>query len=94
MLMAVFGLMFELPVLAFLLARIGVVRAEPLRRTRRYALVGLLIAAAGISPTGDPFNFALVALPLVVLYEASILVVGIAERKPRDEAEAATGGAT
>lgn len=94
MLMAVFGLMFELPVLAFLLARIGIVRAEPLRRTRRYALVGLLIAAAGLSPTGDPFNFALVAVPLVVLYEASILVVGIAERKPRDEAEAVSDGAT
>jgi sec-independent protein translocase protein TatC len=94
MLMAVFGLMFELPVLAFLLARIGVVRAEPLRRTRRYALVGLLIAAAGLSPTGDPFNFALVAVPLVVLYEASILVVGMAERKPRDEAEAAPDGVT
>ncbi len=94
MLMAVFGLMFELPVLAFLLARIGIVRAEPLRRTRRYALVGLLIAAAGLSPTGDPFNFALVAVPLVVLYEASILVVGIAERKPRDEAEAVSDGTT
>ena len=94
MLMAVFGLMFELPVLAFLLARIGIVRAEPLRRTRRYALVGLLIAAAGLSPTGDPFNFALVAVPLVVLYEASILVVGIAERKPRDDTEAGADGAT
>lgn len=87
MLMAVFGLMFELPVLAFLLARIGILRVDALRRTRRYALVGLLIAAAGLSPTGDPFNFALVAVPLVVLYEASILVVGIAERKPRDDAE-------
>lgn len=94
MLMAVFGLMFELPVLAFLLARIGIVRAEPLRRTRRYALVGLLIAAAGLSPTGDPFNFALVAVPLVALYEASILVVSIAERQPRDEAEAVSDGAT
>ena len=93
MLMAVFGVMFELPVLAFLLARIGLVRVEPLRRTRRYALVGLLIAAAGLSPTGDPFNFALVAIPLVVLYEASILVVGIAERKPRDDAETVADGA-
>jgi sec-independent protein translocase protein TatC len=94
MLMAVFGLMFELPVLAFLLARIGIVRAEPLRRTRRYALVGLLIAAAGLSPTGDPFNFALVAVPLVALYEASILVVTMAERRPRDDAEAGADGTT
>ena len=94
MLMAVFGLMFELPVLAFLLARIGIIRAAPLRRTRRYALVGLLIAAAGLSPTGDPFNFALVAVPLVVLYEASILVAGIAERKPRDDEEPVSDDAT
>ena len=86
-LMAVFGLMFELPVLAFLLARIGILRADVLRRTRRYAIVGLLITAAAISPTGDPFNFALVAIPLVVLYEASILVVGLAQRRPRDPAE-------
>lgn len=93
-LMAVFGLMFELPVLAFLLARIGIARAEPLRRTRRYALVGLLIGAAAISPTGDPFNFALVAIPLVVLYELSILVVGFAERGPRDEPLPATEGNT
>jgi sec-independent protein translocase protein TatC len=82
MLMAVFGLMFELPVLAFLLARIGILRAAMLRRTRRYAIVVLLIGAAAISPTGDPFNFALVAVPLLVLYELSILVVA-ASRAPR-----------
>ena len=87
MLMSVFGLMFELPVLAFLLARIGILRAEGLRRTRRYAIVGLLITAAAISPTGDPFNFALVAIPLVVLYELSIMVVGAAQRRPRDAVE-------
>jgi sec-independent protein translocase protein TatC len=91
-LMAVFGLMFELPVLAFLLARLGIVRVEGLRRTRRYALVGLLVAAAALSPTGDPFNFALVAVPLVVLYEVSILVVGVAQRPPRSERVAAEGG--
>jgi sec-independent protein translocase protein TatC len=93
-LMAVFGLMFELPVLAFLLARIGILRAEALRRTRRYALVGLLIAAAGISPTGDPFNFALVAVPLVILYELSILVVATAQRAPREDAVTVADGRT
>jgi Sec-independent protein secretion pathway component TatC len=56
--------------------------------------VGLLIGAAAISPTGDPFNFALVAIPLVVLYELSILVVGFAERAPRDEPLPATEGNT
>jgi sec-independent protein translocase protein TatC len=89
-LMAVFGVMFELPVLAFLLARLGILRAAPLRRTRRYALVGLLIGAAALSPTGDPFNFALVAIPLVLLYELSIFVVAAAERRPRDDTAIAT----
>ena len=65
-----------------------------MRRTRRYALVGLLIAAAAISPTGDPFNFALVAIPLVILYEISILVVAAAQRRPREDPVAATDGST
>jgi sec-independent protein translocase protein TatC len=81
MLMGVFGLMFELPVLGFLLARLGVVRAATLRRTRRVTLVVLLIGAAAISPTGDPFNFALVAVPLIILYELSIFVVAASERR-------------
>jgi sec-independent protein translocase protein TatC len=93
-LMAVFGLMFELPVLAFLLARIGILRVEVLRRTRRYAVVGLLIGAAAISPTGDPFNFALVAIPLLILYEISILVVAAAQRGTREEPVPATDGST
>ena len=92
-LMAVFGIMFELPVLAFLLARIGILKVAVLRQTRRYALVGLLVAAAAISPSGDPFNFALVAIPLVVLYEISIWVVAVSERRPREQDELATDGA-
>jgi sec-independent protein translocase protein TatC len=92
-LMAVFGVMFELPVLAFLLARIGILKVAVLRRTRRYALVGLLIAAAAMSPSGDPFNFALVAIPLVVLYEISIWVVAVSERRPREQDELAADGA-
>jgi sec-independent protein translocase protein TatC len=88
MLLAVFGVMFELPVLAFLLARIGIVRADVLVRTRRYALVILLVLAAAMSPSGDPFNFALVAIPLVVLYEISIIVVRLSQRStPRGEPE-------
>ncbi len=86
MLMGVFGLMFELPVLAFLLARIGVVRAPMLVSTRRYAIVILLVLAAAMSPSGDPFNFALVAGPLLILYELSIIVVRLAQRPERTPA--------
>ena len=81
LLMGVFGLMFELPVLGYLLARLGFVRAATLRQYRRYSIVGGLVLAAVITPTADPFNFALVAVPLVVLYEITIIVVRFSQRK-------------
>jgi sec-independent protein translocase protein TatC len=79
--MAVFGIIFEMPIVSFLLARLGLVRAATLRQYRRYAVVVGAVLAAIITPTADPFNFALVAVPLVVLYEISILVVQISQQK-------------
>lgn len=84
MYMAVFGLIFEMPVLGFLFARLGFIYAQTLRQYRRHAMIGGAVAAAAITPTADPFNFALVALPLVVLYEVSILVVQLSQRKVED----------
>lgn len=81
MFMGVFGLLFEMPVLGFLLARIGILRAAPMVRQRRWAIVTGLVLAAVITPTADPFNFALVAVPIVVLYEVSVVVVRLAQRK-------------
>lgn len=79
--MAVFGLLFEMPIVSFLLARLGLVYAPMLRQYRRYAVIVGLVLAAVITPTADPFNFALVAVPLVVLYEISIIVVQFSQRK-------------
>jgi len=79
--MAVFGILFELPVVSFLFARLGFLYAAVLRQYRRYAIIGGLVLAAVITPTADPVNFALVAVPLVILYEVSILVVQISQRK-------------
>lgn len=79
--MAVFGLLFEMPVLGFLLARLGIVYAKTLAQYRRWAIVVGAVVAAIITPTADPFNFALVAIPLVVLYEVTILVVRLAQRR-------------
>jgi sec-independent protein translocase protein TatC len=68
------GLIFEMPALIYLLARLGVVNAKMLARTRRYAIVIITIAAAIITPTGDPYNLLLLAVPMYFLYELGILL--------------------
>ena len=69
------GLVFELPVLAWVLSKFGLVNKQMLRKYRRHAIVILLILAAVITPTGDPFTLTVVFLPLYLLYEVSIAVV-------------------
>ena len=71
----IMGLVFELPLLAWLLSKIGVLNREFLKRYRRHAVVILMILAALITPTGDPITLSLVFLPLYLLYEISIRVV-------------------
>lgn len=68
------GIMFELPVLAFLLSKMGIVTRKMLKNVRRFAVVAILIIAAVITPTTDPFTMLVVAAPLYLLYELSILV--------------------
>ena len=87
LIMAVFGLIFEMPVVGFLLARLGIIRARQLTNNREWAVIVGLLVAAVITPTADPFNFALVALPLVVLYEITVIVVRLSQKKEADERE-------
>lgn len=87
MLMGMFGLMFEMPVLGFLLARMGILTRERLVTSRRWAIVGGTALAIVITPTGDPFNLALVAVPLIVLYEVTVIVVRFSERRIGDARE-------
>lgn len=68
------GLVFEMPIVAYFFARIGVLKASFLRRYRKVAVVLVLVAAAFITPSTDIFTMCLVALPLWMLYEFSILV--------------------
>jgi sec-independent protein translocase protein TatC len=68
------GIMFEMPVLAYMLSRMGLIHKQLLKSVRSYALVILMILAALITPTTDPFTLIIVVLPLYVLYEISILV--------------------
>ena len=71
----VMGVVFELPVLCWLLAKIGVLKADLMKKYRRHAIVAIVIIAAVITPTGDPFTLALVSVPIYLLWELSILIV-------------------
>lgn len=85
MLILVMGIVFEMPLLAWLLSLLGILRKSFLREYKRHAVVVLLVAAAIITPSGDPFTLMLVFIPLYVLYELSILVVKDRAREDEDE---------
>jgi sec-independent protein translocase protein TatC len=68
------GLAFELPILMYLLSRLHIVNAKRMSKFRRYAVVLILVAAAIITPTPDPFNMMVVAAPMLLLYELGILL--------------------
>lgn len=74
------GAVFELPVLCWLLAKIGVLKADFMKRYRRHAIVAILVIGAIITPTGDPFTLSLVSVPIYLLWEVSILIVKHTER--------------
>lgn len=69
------GILFELPVLCWLLGKLGILSAAFMSRFRRHAIVVILIIAAIITPTSDIFTLLLVAMPVWFLYEISIFVV-------------------
>jgi sec-independent protein translocase protein TatC len=75
MLSLLMGVLFEIPIVNYLLAKIGLLRAELLKKYRRHAIVAITIAAAIITPTGDAVTLMLVTVPIYLLYEASILIV-------------------
>lgn len=79
------GLAFELPLVTWILSLMGLLTRDMLRKYRRHAVVVIVILAAVITPTGDPFTLTAVALPLWLLYEFSIFMVK--ERKEEDDDE-------
>jgi sec-independent protein translocase protein TatC len=79
-LLLAFGAIFEMPVVAFVLARLGLISAGFLRRQRKYAVLIIFIVAAILTPP-DVLSQLLMALPLLVLYEMSIWIVHFAARK-------------
>lgn len=90
----VFGVIFEVPMAITLMAKIGWVDAPFLKRYRKWAFLGAFIFAALLTPTPDPFNQCLMALPMYVFYEVGIVSAGIFGKKRRSgEAAAETGTA-
>jgi len=76
-----------MPLLVMVLARIGIVTARFLRKYRRHAFVIILIAAAIITPSTDPFSLTIVTIPLYALYEASIIIASRINKRQQKELE-------
>ena len=77
----VFGLIFEVPLAITLMAKLGWVDAPFLKRYRKWALLGSFIVAAILTPTPDPFNQCLMALPMYIFYEVGIFSAGFFNKK-------------
>jgi sec-independent protein translocase protein TatC len=82
------GVLFQMPLLVMVLARIGLVTGKFLRKYRRHAFVIIVIAAAIITPSTDPFSLTIVTIPLYLLFEASVILASrINRRQARDNGE-------
>lgn len=79
------GIAFELPILAYVLGRIGLISARFLRTYRKYAFIIILILAAVITPSPDWTSQTIVAIPLLMLYEISVIIVARVDKKKAKE---------
>jgi sec-independent protein translocase protein TatC len=77
----VFGLAFELPMVIMILARVGLVQIKTFRSIRKYAYFAIVIIAAIAAPSGDPATLALLAVPLILLYEVGIVAAAVVTRE-------------
>jgi sec-independent protein translocase protein TatC len=82
-----FGAIFELPVVSVFLTKMGIVTPEFLAKNRKYAVLIAFVAAALLTPTPDAFNQSLMAIPIIILYEAGIWASKILNRKKKTEDE-------
>ena len=75
------GFVFELPMISFFLTKLGILKPEFMRKYRRHAIVVIFIASAFLTPGTDPVSQLILAVPLLLLYEISILISKLAVRK-------------
>jgi sec-independent protein translocase protein TatC len=76
-----FGAIFELPLVMIFLTRFGIITPRTLSKNRKYAVLGAFVVGAVLTPTPDAFNQALMAVPIIVLYEVGILLSLIMRKK-------------
>jgi sec-independent protein translocase protein TatC len=86
-LLAVIGLLFQIPVGVLAVTRLGVISARQLGRNRGYVILGLSVVAAVATPTPDPVTMLIAMAPLVILFELSIILARIFERRAEKRAE-------
>lgn len=79
------GVIFQLPVIIYILSKVGIMTPAFMRASRRYSTVLILIIAAVVTPTADPYTMLIVAMPLFLLYELSIYISANIEKKKNKE---------
>jgi sec-independent protein translocase protein TatC len=79
------GVIFQLPVIIYILSKVGIMTPAFMRASRRYSTVLILIVAAVVTPTADPYTMMIVAMPLFLLYELSIYISASIEKKKNKE---------
>src|SRR5207237_3707951 len=79
------GLIFETPILAFFLAKLGIINHRMLLSKLKFAILGAFVISAIVTPTPDMVNQTLLALPMILLYLLSILIARIFGKKPAEE---------
>ncbi len=82
----VFGICFQTPLVMLMLERVGIFTADDFRSKRRIAILVMFVAAAIITPTQDPFSLALLAVPMVLLYELGLILIGNRKQVPSEVA--------
>ena len=88
--MLAFGVGFEFPIVLVFLQLAGVMSPKTLRDVRRYAVVGIVILVAVITPSGDPYSLGILSVPMYLFYEASIVIGTLLTRRKR-KAEVSAG---
>jgi sec-independent protein translocase protein TatC len=88
--MLAFGIGFEFPIILIFLQMAGILDTQTLRRGRRFAVVGICILVAVITPSGDPISMLMLSVPMVIFYEVAIIIGSVITK--RQAAKAAAGG--